>query len=83
LFYHSRNSGDIGLCIGAFDAPQSLVPLSHDSTESRMPWFSDITTIRDAGTSEEIDGLTGVGSIQATNRQHSDHDTAVLPLKQD
>jgi hypothetical protein len=82
LFYDSLNSDEIGLCIGAFDAPQSFVPLSHDSTESRLPWFSEITAIRDAGTSEEIDGPGRVEAIKATNRQHPDHDTAVWPLKQ-
>ena len=79
LFYDSLNSDEIGLCIGAFDAPQSLVPLSHESTESRMPWFSEITPIRDAGTSEEIDGLGRVQAVKASNRRHPDHDTAMWP----
>jgi hypothetical protein len=81
LFYDPLNSEDIGLCIGALDAPQSLVPISHDSTESRMPWFSEIMAIRDAGTSEEIDGPQRVRAIAASNRQHPDHDTEVWPPK--
>ena len=79
LFFDSLNSDEIGLCIGAFDAPQSLVPLSHKSTESRMPWFSEIIAIRDAGTSEEIDGPGRVQAVKASNRQHPDHDTAMWP----
>ncbi len=79
LFYDALRSDEIGLCIGAFDQPQSIVPISHDSIESRMPWFSEITQIKDAGTSVEIDGPQRVEAVRASNRQHPDHDTAVWP----
>jgi hypothetical protein len=83
LFYDPLKSDDIGLCIGAFDEPQTIVPLSHDSTESRMPWFSGIVQIHDAGTSVEIDGPARVEAVRASNRQHPDHDTAAWPVQGD
>ena len=65
--------------IGCFDQPQDIVPISHDSTESRMPWFQDILHIRDAGTSAQIDGPRKVAEVSASNRQHPDHDTDKWP----
>ena len=75
LFYDPLKSGDIGLCIGAFDEPQHIVPISHDSIESRMPWFAQITQIPDSGTSEDLDGEKRVAEVKASNRQHPDYDT--------
>jgi hypothetical protein len=79
LFYDSLASDEIDLCIGAFDNPKSLVPVSHDSIENRMPWFSNINQIRDAGTTEEIDGKDLPEKIEASNRQHPDYDTDRWP----
>jgi hypothetical protein len=81
LFYDPLQSDEIGLCIGAFDKPQAIVPISHDSIESRMPWFAEITNIRDAGTSAEIDGPEKEERVRKSNRQHPDHDTDSWPPK--
>jgi hypothetical protein len=79
LFFDPIKSQDIGLCIGALDRPQDVKPISQDSIESRMPWFADITHIRDAGTSEELDGEGRVVEVRNSNRQHPDYDTDVWP----
>jgi hypothetical protein len=75
LFYDPLHSDDIGLMIGAFDNPQDIKLVSQDSIESRMPWFAGIVHIREAGTSEQIDGQERVAKVKASNRQHPDHDT--------
>jgi hypothetical protein len=81
LFFDPVLSEDIGLCIGAFDAPQSIIPISQDSIESRMPWFSEIKAITDSGTSEELDGPERVKAVHDSSRQHPDHDTEAWPPK--
>jgi hypothetical protein len=81
LFYDPLHSEDIGLMIGAFDNPQDIPLVSQDSLESRMPWFKDIASIHESGTSEEIDGPERVNAVKASNRQHPDHDTDHWPPK--
>jgi hypothetical protein len=83
LFFDPLHSQDIGLCIGAFDQPQTIKPISQDSIESRMPWFSEITNITDSGTSEELDGPKRVEEVRAGNRQHPDHDTTHWSVRRD
>jgi hypothetical protein len=79
LFYDAIHSPDIGLMIGALDHPADVKPISQDSIESRVPWFGDITSVPESGTSEELDGPERVASVKASNRQHPDHDTKTWP----
>jgi hypothetical protein len=81
LFCEYVPGPEIGLCIGAFDVPESIRPVSQDSIESRMPWFVDLPQTPDSGTSEDLDGPERVAAVKASNRQHPDHDTAAWPLK--
>jgi hypothetical protein len=61
--------------IGALDDPAAVKPISQDSVESRMPWFHEIVSVPEKGTSEEIDGPQRVEEVRTSNRQHPDHDT--------
>jgi hypothetical protein len=79
LFYDPLQSTDIGLMIGAFDNPQDIKPISQDSNESRMPWFHEITQIKESGTTEDVDGPVRAAAIKASNQQHPDHDTDRWP----
>jgi hypothetical protein len=79
LFFDPVHSPDIGLMIGALDRPMDIKPISQDSIESRMPWFHEITSIPDSGTSEDLDGPERVAAVQASNRQHPDNDTETWP----
>ncbi len=74
LFFDPLKSDDIGLMIGAFDHPQDIKPISQDSIESRVPWFSELINVHESGTSEELDGPERVAAVAASNRQHPDHD---------
>jgi hypothetical protein len=79
LFYDATHSPDIGIMIGAFDLPAAIKPISQDSIESRVPWFSEISEVHSSGTSEELDGPERVATVAASNRQHPDHDTEKWP----
>jgi hypothetical protein len=79
LFYDNAQWDEIGLMIGALDKPQAIKPISQDSTESRLPWFHEITAIPNKGTSEDIDGPERVEEVRASSRQHPDHDTTDWP----
>jgi hypothetical protein len=81
LFYDALNWDEIGLMIGALDDPAAYKPITQDSIESRMPWFHDIATIEEKGTSEEIDGPERVEAVRKSSRQHPDHDTEAWPAK--
>jgi hypothetical protein len=81
LFYDSLNWDEVGLMIGALDDPAAIKPISQDSIESRMPWFHEIVSIPDKGTSEEIDGPERVEEVRASSKQHPDHDTDAWPSK--
>jgi hypothetical protein len=80
LFYDAVHSLDVGLMIGALDRPADISPISQDSIESRVPWFGEILTVPDSGTSEQLDGQKRVADVAATNRQHPDHYTENWPL---
>ncbi len=80
LYYDHVDGPDIGLMIGAFDQPAAIMPISQDSNESRMPWFNEITTVPESGTSLELDGPERVAAVAASNRQHPDHDTDRWPF---
>jgi hypothetical protein len=79
LFFDPIHSDDIGLCIGALDSPHNVKPISQDSIESRMPWFSELVEVPDSGTSEELDGNERVNQVRNSNRQHPDFDTTAWP----
>ena len=79
LFYDNIHAPNIGIMIGAFDQPMTIKPLSQDSIESRVPWFSEISEVPDSGTSEDLDGYDRVAAVAASNRQHPDHDTEKWP----
>jgi hypothetical protein len=83
LFFDPVNSEDLGLYIGTLDEPYLIKPISQDSIESRMPWFSEIAHIEDSGTSEQLDGVSRVEAVRASNKQHPDYDTEVWPPKTD
>jgi len=79
LFYRADDSTHISLTIGSLDHPDRLMPTSQDSIEGRMPWFAELTSVPDMGTTEDIDAPESIAGIKASNRQHPDHDTDQWP----
>jgi hypothetical protein len=81
LFCEYLPGDQTGLCIGAFDHPQDIKPISQDSIEGRMPWFGVLHEVAESGTSEELDGAERVAAVAASNKQHPDRDTDEWPTR--
>jgi hypothetical protein len=79
LFYNDLTRPRINLTIGSLDHPDRVKPKGHDGIEGRMPWFSELTTMRDYGETEAGDSAEWAAAIRRTNRQHPDHDTETWP----
>lgn len=74
LFYDDETSDRIALTIGSLDDPAACQPMTHDGTEGRMPWFSELGDLPDFGETEQSSQAEWAASIKASNRQHPDHD---------
>ena len=79
LFYRDVTVGRTNFTIGSLDDPEQFPPRIYFGTESMVPWFKTITYMKDGGPTglpDEPDWVTG---IEASNRQHPDHDTELWP----
>lgn len=78
LTYDYTESRHINLTTGSFDDPAQFPPRVQFGREARMPWFADIGSVPDEGTTEEM--MADVATaIRASNHQHPDHDTKNWP----
>jgi hypothetical protein len=70
----------VTMSIGSFDRHSELRPEFQFATESREPWFANLSILPSAASGEAYDtGAHSQGAlekIQRSNRQHPDHDTA-------
>lgn len=74
LFYDYMGSKHLSVTTGSLDDPSQLPPKVQFGTEGRMPWFADICSLHEEGTTEET-MADYVAAIKASSRQHPDHDT--------
>lgn len=74
LFYDYADSAHLSVTTGSLDDPARFPPKVQFGSEARMPWFADLCSLPEDGTTEET-MADYVGAIQASNRQHPDHDT--------
>ena len=79
LLYDYATSKHLNVTTGSLDNPALFPPGVQFGKEARMPWFSDICTLADQGTTEET-MADHVSTIKASNHQHLDHDTGHWPL---
>lgn len=80
LFNNWMPSDVIHLTIGSLDDPASVRPEAQMGVESRVAWFADIVALPELSTEDAFKGYENLAKeIQATNRQHPDHDTAIWP----
>lgn len=79
MIFDYPHAAEIGVMAGCLDRPDLVPPVVQYGIESRVPWFAGLTALPDDGPTyaEDPDGM--LPRIQATNRQHPDHDTAVWP----
>jgi hypothetical protein len=74
LFYDYAGSKHLSVTTGSLDDPSQLPPKVQFGIEARMPWFTDICSLPEEGTTEET-MADYVADIQLSNHQHPDHDT--------
>lgn len=74
LFYDDETSDRIALTIGSLDDPAAFMPVTHDGTEGRMPWFALLADVPDHGETEQESQAEWAAAIRASSRQHPDHD---------
>jgi hypothetical protein len=80
LFNNWMPSDVIHPTIGSLDDPSSVRPEAQMGIESRVAWLADIVGLPEMSTGDAFKGYEDLaGEIEATNRQHPDHDTAVWP----
>lgn len=78
LYYDYLESRHLSVTTGSLDDPARFPPRMQFGVEGRMPWFENVTSLREEGTTEET--MAGiVAAIQASNHQHPDHDTDHWP----
>ncbi len=74
LLYDFTASKHLNITTGSLDNPALFPPQMQFGIEARMPWFSDICTLDEDGTTEETMASV-ITSIADSNHQHPDHDT--------
>ena len=78
LFYDYQEGERINLTMGSLDHPEQFPPHEQFGIEARVEWFGGLSTLNEAGTTEET--MAGPApKIKASNRQHPDHDTDHWP----
>lgn len=74
LFYDYNTSKHVSVTTASLDNPKLFPPKIEFGIESKMPWFGDLCSLPNEGSTEEA-MAEQVGEIFASNRQHPDHDT--------
>ena len=70
LVFRFHNADMIDLSIGSLDDPAAVKPANQYGTESRMPWFAELSAL--PGTRTEDDQPDALAHL--TSYQHPDHD---------
>lgn len=79
LLYDYDGSRHLNVTTGSLDNPALFPPQEQFGLEARMPWFGDLCSLREEGTTEGT--MAGqAAAIKASNNQHPDHDTDAWPL---
>jgi hypothetical protein len=66
--------------IATLDNPRAVTPEYQAGTESRLAWSLDIASLHATSADDAFNGCEALlAEIEATNRQHSDHDSAGRP----
>ena len=79
LTYRYRPGGHTAVMLGSLDDPARLQPNMQFGIEARMPWFADLSGLRDDGPTE-VTMADAAPLIRASNHQHPDHDTPAWPV---
>lgn len=69
----------LALAIGAFDHPQSIVPVTQFGTEGKLPFVDGVPSLPGHHTLDDMEAAPFLKDI--VSYQHPDHDTEVWPPK--
>ena len=67
----------IGLAIGAFDNPATIVPERQWGTEAKLPYIAALDTLPSSRTEEDMASAPFLATV--ISYQHPDHDTEFWP----
>lgn len=67
LFYDFMGGDRVNLTIGSLDHPDRFRPRIQSSVEGRMPWFGDLCSLPESGTTDD-DMPDKVAAIRLSNR---------------
>lgn len=70
---------DIGVMAGSFDNPSEVPPVVQYGNESRVSWYGMLASLPGDAPTYAVDPQGYLPRIQASNRQHPDHDTDHWP----
>ncbi len=79
LLYDYTSSTYLNVTTGSLDNPALFAPQVQFGKEAQMPWFGNLSSLADEGTTEET-MADQVVAIKASSHQHPDHDTGHWPL---
>ena len=79
LLYDYNDSAHLNVTTGSLDNPGQFPPQVQFGNEARMPWFGDLCSLPDEGSTEET-MADYMSAIKASSHQHPDRDTATWPL---
>lgn len=78
LLYDYADSKHLNVTTGSLDNPAQFPPQVQFGNEARMPWFGDLCSLPQEGTTEST--MAGpAAQIKVSNHQHPDRDTAHWP----
>jgi hypothetical protein len=77
LFYEAPDG--IALAIGAFDHPETIVPVAQFGVEGKLPFADAIPSLPNRHTMDDIVAAPFLDDL--VSYQHPDHDTAEWPPK--
>ncbi|WP_416796060.1 GFA family protein [Ciceribacter azotifigens] len=82
LLFKTASSPYISVTIGSLDDPEACAPVSQDGAESRVSYFDRLFGLPERET-DRSDLPGGTASVNRSNHQHPDHDTAAWPPRED
>ena len=74
LLYDYTASKHLNVTTGSLDNPALFPPQVQFGKEARMPWFGEICSLQEEGSTEETMPEAAI-TIAASNHQHPDYDT--------
>jgi hypothetical protein len=80
LAYRFGDRPRISVSLGSLDEPAKIKPVVAYGVEGKIAWLSEMLALPGTVTGTDDPNTQRYVTIEATNRQHPDHDTATWPF---